>query len=268
MYFRVVEPQYFVQGLEAAVVHVGRGFGDVPQRGGAVGSSVVRVTSDRRTVVRVGGLCVQSVVVEQVGGEQRAACAAVAVEAVGTLLGGEEDVAVQLLRGELLLASQVTVELGVAGDERAHILRDGFLDTFHRDFFASECFLEQRRILAVGFDGGHGTRFGAAHLVIGGDGHQDDILNGALFRVRIVVGNQTVPEVAFVVEDEVHERHDVVYSRFARGAAFRFPIGEARVFAAEVVVALAPMARSARHQRVGIYARVAAEVWVVEEHTA
>ena len=170
----------------------------------------------------------------------------------------------QLLRAELLLASQVAVELGVAGDERAHILRDGFLDAVHRNLFRTKGFLEQRWVLAVGFDSGHGIRFGTAHLVIGGDGHQDNILYSALFRIRIVAGNQTVPEVAFVVEDEVHERHDVVYCRFARGTASRFSIGEARVVGAEVVVALLPVTRGARHQRVGMRACITAEVRVVE----
>ena len=144
---------------------------------------------------------------------------------------------------------------------------DGLLDAFHRDLFAAKCFLEQRWVLLVGFDGGYGACLCSAHLIVRGDGHQHDVLDGSLFGIRVVVGNQPVPEITFVVEDEVHERHDVVDGGFPGGAAARLPVGETRVVGADVVVALLPVAHGARHQQVGIRARVAAEVRVVEEHT-
>ena len=116
LHLGIIELQHLIQGLESAVVHVGRGFGDVAQRRGTVGTAIARVARDAGTGVLVCWLRIQPVVVEEVGGEHRAAATTVAVEAVGTLLGGEEDVAMQFLRGELLLAAQVAVKFGVSGD--------------------------------------------------------------------------------------------------------------------------------------------------------
>ena len=201
----------FFEGLEAAIVHIGRGVFYVAQ-GGRLELAAVEAFPGERGQPSVWRVEVQSVVVELVVGEKRCD---MAVEAVARL-GVKEEEAPFLFRGKYRLTGQPAVVFAVRRNEGALKLGDGLDDELPVDGRVAKGAGEERGIFGVPLQFGHHAVPILAHFY--GPLHG---FEGLVFEA----GRASVPEKGRAPE-HVKKRHGVAAGDTADALAKGLRIGE------------------------------------------
>ena len=105
-----IEFDNFFQGFKAAIVHIWAGKLDVAHGSGFVSTFIHGVAGNDVAIVGIGENRIFAVVVKFVGGKERVAETAVAVETIGTFFGGKKHKSAQFFRGELYFAVHVFIK--------------------------------------------------------------------------------------------------------------------------------------------------------------